>query len=288
MFRRLPIRIHSTLKVIYLTVLVLARRGNVVKRSAIHQKRVVVSLTTHGSRLKTSYITLASILRGQSVPQKLIVVLSKEDTPRIGYFLRLMARTEYIEVLQAENFRSHLKWLPAKGLGEETEIFVTADDDMIYPQYWLRELIYCSKENPDSIIAYRAKKIVFNSNNIAPYVSWPLVSNSLPSLSNFATGVSGIAYPTSAIRVIRELSPEEALGLAPSSDDVYLHSSMSSAGLVTMQVRDTPLHFPQNPLIMDKGLGLYNLRLGSENDNAIRRCHSAALIKRLTISETGK
>ena len=73
-----------------------------------------------------------------------------------------------------KNIKSYKKLIPA--LQEySNDIIITADDDIYYPENWLKILYETHKQHPENIIAHRSKKITLNDKKeISSYNNWQI------------------------------------------------------------------------------------------------------------------
>jgi hypothetical protein len=99
------------------------------------------------------------------------------------------------------------------------KLFVTVDDDTLYPPHFLRMLVDQFRQH-DCVVAFRGRRIAFDGNEIATYSKWsPGLDR--PSLFNLPTGKDGILYSTRFFS--REfLRLNDALNLAPTADDLWI------------------------------------------------------------------
>ena len=99
------------------------------------------------------------------------------------------------------------------------KIFVTVDDDTIYPDYFL-ETLYQKYQELDCIVAFRGRHIELDDAAIAGYDKWSW-GKSQVEMQNLPTGKDGILYSTKFFtRDFLEL--DDALSLAPTADDLWI------------------------------------------------------------------
>ena len=122
----------------------------------------VVSLTTYGMRSRTVHLAVESIARGRVKPSRLILWI---DEPELlqrpsAHLRRLQDRG--LEIRLTANFGPHKKYYPyVSSQPHHLTALVTADDDALYPTYWLAELTDSHGAQPDQIHCYRARVIAF-------------------------------------------------------------------------------------------------------------------------------
>jgi hypothetical protein len=208
----------------------LGHRNLLVKDPVVAPGGPVVSLTTHGHRLKTVYLTLESIGAGTLLPSRLILwVDSRADYLNLPSSLRRL-EARGLEVSLTENFGPHTKYYPYLLANQSfAEPLVTADDDVLYTRSWLASLYRAYRQNPALIHCHRAHRIRLIAGSLAPYAEWQRCRSTEPSHSSFATGVSGCIYPPEFLRRLRTAGAA-FLDLCPRADDLWLHVNALRAG----------------------------------------------------------
>jgi len=131
--------------------------------------QIIISLTSYPGRIYDIHYCLYSLLNQSFKPDRLILWLSKEEFPDLEEDLPsniLNLKKHGLEIKWTEkNFRSYDKLIHS--LKEyPSDIIVTADDDLYYPNDWLERLY----ENYDgkNIVAHRAHLITFESGSPKP------------------------------------------------------------------------------------------------------------------------
>ncbi len=231
----------------------------------------VVSLTTYGARLANVHLTLESIGAGTTKPRRIILWLDKE-VPLPVALQRLMKRG--VEVKQCENFGPHTKYFPY--IESETHFnlpLVTADDDVIYPTYWLERLIATHKQFPDLINCYRARDIILTDTAFAPYLSWPLSSDCEPSLDKLLTGVSGVIYPVAMQQHLKNHG-RAFIPVTPKNDDVWLHVVSLRHRIPVRQLAPEAAEYGVSPGSQEQALWTTN-QFGGRNDEQIRATYTS-------------
>lgn len=233
------------------------------RKSLLCKQGPVVSLTTHGQRLQTVYLTLEAIGRGKLRPSRLILWLDEgEDTDLPASIVRLQGRG--LEVYYGECLKSHKKYYHYVESTEQFDIpLVTADDDILYPESWLEGLHSAYKDRPDLINCYRAHRIKLVESQIDGYASWPPCTGTRENYLNFATGVSGVIYPPEFLQFLRR-SGKYFLDCCPKADDVWLHVNAIRAGYKIRQITPMPMHFALIPNTQE--VALMNSNLNGGND----------------------
>ncbi|MCI1030794.1 glycosyltransferase family 2 protein [Raoultella terrigena] len=235
---------------------------------------VVVSLTTHGERIASVYITIESILNGKLKPGRLILWLDSEDafnnlSPEL---VRLKCRG--VEVKLSKNFGPHTKYYPYIIENDFYEYLITADDDIIYPSYWLVSLYEAAvSSSSNNIICHRAHNILFDDDKkFLPYNSWSACTSTDASIGFFATGVSGVIYPKRFQQCLFAAG-DVFLNVCPKADDVWLHYISLREGFKIKQLTRKSVHF----MTVDntQHLGLMNSNVDmSQNDIQINKTYT--------------
>ncbi|MBQ2886365.1 MAG: hypothetical protein IJE43_21805 [Alphaproteobacteria bacterium] len=94
------------------------------------------------------------------------------------------------------DIRSYKKLIPALKKYPE-EIIITADDDVIYDENLIKNLIKTYKKYPNCIIANRVHwASIQKDKTLLPYKKWAkLIKYKSPSHNLFFTGIGGVLYP---------------------------------------------------------------------------------------------
>lgn len=240
----------------------------------------VVSLTTYGARIKTVHLTLESIGRGTVKPSRLILWISHEDKPLsdIPSLRRLVQRG--LEIRFCEEWGPHNKYYPYVN---STTCFdrplVTADDDVLYPAFWLAQLVQAHAAHPAHIHCYRAHHLAIIGGEIQPYRTWPPCNNDQPSLLSFATGVSGVIYPASFQRVA-QAAGTRFTDTCPKADDVWLHYLAVTSNHKIRQLQRHPVHFVEVRGTRSLTLNQFNVK-GGGNDTQILNTYTSEAIAKL-------
>jgi hypothetical protein len=184
---------------------------------------LVVSLTTTPARIEKVYLCIESLLRQSCRPDHLLLWISdavqQESIPRS--LSRLTARG--LEIRFCRDIRSYTKIIPA--LREYPEaIVVTADDDRLYPEDWLKELYEAHQQNPACILCHWAHLMTWSAaGELDSYNNWNLLSPGVtgPSELLFPAGTCGVLYPPGVLHA-EVLNEEVFMDICPTGDDIWL------------------------------------------------------------------
>jgi len=249
----------------------------------------VVSLTTYGPRIDTVYLTIESIGRGQLKPSRLVLWL--DDARRFNDLpeglKRLQARG--LEIYLTDNLGPHTKYYPyVASKAQHDAPLVTADDDIVYPRWWLQRLSDAYRAAPDQISCYRAHVVALDVESgragggvtaIRPYGNWPPCDSREPRWRHFATGVSGVIYPPHFLDFMHAQG-DAFKACCPKADDIWLHAMALRAGLRVRQIGRLPRYFEGLPGTHDQGLVHFNSFSGG-NDRQIAATYVAADVQKM-------
>ncbi len=191
---------------------------------AKRKPRIIVSLTSFPDRMYDIHYCLYSLLNQSLKPDILVLWLGIEQFPNKEKDLPksvLKLVKNGLAIKWCKDIKSYKKLIPA--LSEfPNDIIVTADDDIYYPNYWLKTLYDAYINNKTMIHCMRAHRVSFDKlGNILPYNSWEhQIQKVQPSFNNFFTGVGGVLYPPHSLS--SEVMNEKVFKtLAPNADDVW-------------------------------------------------------------------
>jgi hypothetical protein len=171
-----------------------------------------------------------------------------------------------LEIRLAKDIGPHGKLIHALKEFPECRI-VTADDDTIYPKFWLAELLAAHERESQVITCHRAHRMLTNpAGKLLPYRQWEWLSPGYtgPSLWLFPTGVGGILYPP------RSLSPEVFnrdvfQKICSKADDIWLKAMSLLNNVRCQKVRPFSVEWPTVPDTQQTRLGIQNVN-SEQND----------------------
>jgi hypothetical protein len=237
-------------------------------RSVLGTADVVVSLTTFGTRLDSVAVTIESIAAGTRRPRRLVLWLDDAQAfaSRPAALRRLEGRG--LEVILTENYGPHTKYFPAlDGAIDAGLPLVTADDDILYPRWWLAGLLTAAADHPAAVNCYRASVVAVTGGRLAPYERWPRCTDTMTSVARFGTGVSGVHYPVIMLEELRRRGTA-FVDVCLKADDIWLHWVALRAGIPIRQIAPTARHFPIIPGTQEQSLMADNVGRG-QNDGYI-------------------
>jgi hypothetical protein len=201
--------------------------------------RILVSLTSYPARIDAVWVAVESILRQVDPPDEVLLVLSADEFPDRKIPVRLERRIKRgLRIIWVEgNIRSYKKLLPVRRAHPD-DVIVTADDDIIYPRWWLGALLEAHRERPDHIIGHRGSEILLDDHAaLQPYRRWPSATAKTPSQRLFLTTGGGVLWPPLSLPDVA-LDEGLALDLCPTADDIWFKAMTLLSGTPLSKVAD--------------------------------------------------
>lgn len=230
------------------------------------------------------HVTIESIARGTRRPEVLELWLDDQAsfsglTPGLK---RLQKRG--LSVKLGGHYGPHGKYYPhVQAANNLSHSLVTADDDIMYPKWWLRGLVEANLKNPSAIHCYRAHEFTLEEGFPASYDSWKPCTTTIPTFRTYFTGVSGVIYPPKFLAMLR-LEGTQFLKVSPRADDVWLNAQAVKHGFKGSQVFARPIEFSVIPGTQSIALNPSNSG-ESGNDAQIVQTYGVGQLAR--IAETG-
>lgn len=259
----------------YLVYLTCFLRNHFSKSSVVDSlSGVVVTLTSHSVRIKHAFAAIESIGDGSLKPARLILYLGhdQESLSLPATLKRLVNRG--LEIRFCDDVGPHTKYYPHL-VAEQTleQPLVTADDDTMMSRDWLATLMSRWRQEPEIIHCFRAREIRLSDGTIEPYNNWPLCQSDQPSIRHFATGVSGVIYPPSFQKHLKN-AKDEFQNCCPRADDIWLHVMALRHGYRIRQISTRSLEHLSIPGMSRFGLRRSNVD-GSGNDDQIKKTYNS-------------
>ena len=185
-------------------------------------KQLIVSLTSYPARIDTVHLTINTLLRQNTRPDRVILWLTESQFPDNKLPEKLTKLIELgLEIRYCEDIRSYKKLVPALKEFPE-DIIVTADDDMYYKEDWLEGLYNAYLENPENIYTRRGCRAYVEENQIKILKprSYDFNYNFPVDYNNLLMGGSGTLYPPHSLHN-DIFNTEQIKNLIPTHDDIY-------------------------------------------------------------------
>ena len=186
--------------------------------------QLIVSLTSFPARINQVHLTINTLLRQNTKPDRVVLWLAdsqfpgkEKDLP--DTLLRLLDLG--LEIKWFEDIRSYKKLVPSL-IEFPNDIIVTADDDMYYREDWLEGLYSAYLKNPNRIYTRRGCRIYIENNEIKVLRprSYNFNYNFPSDFNNLLMGGAGTLYPPHSLYQ-DILDIEKIKSLIPTHDDIY-------------------------------------------------------------------
>ena len=245
----------------------LRRAGTHILR-AIRRRhpKIIVSMTSYPARIDTVHLAIRSLLAQKTLPDKIVLWLCKADFPnREADFPQSLLDVLWhdVEVRWVDtDLKPHKKYFWA--LQEFSEDYViTTDDDLLYRNTMISDLLAAHAEHPDAIAAVRTHLIMFNEDGTrTPYEQWIYEAPhyypkliGVPSMRIFATNGAGTLYPPHLMPAAT-FDVQEIEKTCLTADDLWLKVMQVKAGM---------------PVVAATGDQLLNYIPGTQGEEAL--CH---------------
>ncbi len=247
--------------------------------SSSKENRPLVALTAISTRIDRLHETISTILDQTVEPHSVNLYVSPDpylideglsrDDPRLKKIFELGANVYF-----SGNIGPYRKQFPIikqlhdAGASGDT-CFVTIDDDVIYPDTILEQLMaVASKTN--AVVSHRGRKITFKENWFDKYKQF-VTPGKEPDILNIGTGRNGIAYRLKHFPT----SYEDFVGpcLAPTADDLWCKYITAKYCIPTIILEptamyDTEVDFKETAPTDKRGL-FHNFNAKGRNDIAL-------------------
>jgi hypothetical protein len=282
MVAHLPRRIvREAIMVADLIVLFLANRFS--RALVTRPGGAVVSLTTYKERCEKVYLAIESIARGEVRPSRMILWIDDADLlDNLPATIRRLQRRG-LEVKSCNSYGPHKKYYPYLESQEEFDTpLVTADDDFIYPRYWLKKLVEANQKYPEIVNCFWAHVIAMNENGIGKYADWKQCVTTRPRFRNIIHSGIGTIYPPAFLEVLKRAGTAFE-DCCPKGDDLWLHVQALRSGYKVRQIlpRLPYFSFQGIPGTRQTALSYENVSYGDGNDRQIRATYTEADVRML-------
>lgn len=172
----------------------------IMNNRSIFLPEIIVSLTTIPSRVNNVHLVIESLLRQTMQADKILLYIAPEqinekELPK--ELIGLKKINPKFDIIFCEDIKPHKKYFFAMKENPEA-IIITVDDDVIYNNALVKELILSYIKFPDSVSCMRGHIIkMYDEETVAPYKKWQREKKIIeePSLLVLPTGVGGVLYP---------------------------------------------------------------------------------------------
>lgn len=191
-----------------------------LNKTELRDKKVTVSLTSYGRRVKATLpYTLMSLLNQTYKPDRIICWLDNENWNSSNLPKSIKKLEKYgVEIAFCSDLRSYTKLLPTLERYPD-DIIITVDDDLYYKPALVATLVNAYQKNPAMIHAFRTSTFKFDVMNDQNRY-W--CGEGHPWNYDFACGCGGVLYDSNLLHndIMRlDLITE----LAPKADDLWFY-----------------------------------------------------------------
>jgi hypothetical protein len=192
---------------------------------------MIVSLTSHGARLKYVGMAIYSVIKHARF--HVVLTIYKDDVSNIPTELDRMIKAGVVELIVSDvDLGPHLKYYWAMKRYKSTPI-ITIDDDCLYTDDFCDSMITAYNKYPNAVSCRRAHLITISNGIVNPYSQWIQCIDMHDNFRHICpTGVGGVLYPPNIIDI-------DSIDLAELTeclynDDIYLK--------VVENRRNIPIH----------------------------------------------
>ncbi len=251
------------------------KRGQVgVNKRNKRNRKLIVSMTSIPDRINKTWITIESLFRQTYKPDRIILWLSKEEFKNFPLPSALKTQQKRgLQIKYCDNLMSYKKiYYTAKE--NPNSYIVTVDDDIIYAENMLEELVRTYKQNQGCIICNRSHYMEKRGGSLSSYDKWLKYEerkciDGKPSFHNFFTGCGGTLFPVSLMDR-KFLDKDAFLVLAPYADDVWLNFCAWLSNIKVVNTKGFLGHVIEIQSSSTKGLVRINV-LYKKNDEQIEK-----------------
>lgn len=223
------------------------KRNTLLKKDV--EPKVIVSLTSYPKRINTLWITIESLIRQHQKPDMIILWLAREQFPDEAIPQTLIEQQKRgLTIRWCDNLMSHKKYYYVFQEYPRANI-ITADDDMIYPPFFVSRLWRMHLDHPNDVVALTCQTI--SPSYRTPPSKWLGVSKGkiVSSYQISLNSGSGALFPPNSL-------PNNAFNknaiqrLCPYADDLWLTAMTHMNG-----VRTTKFEYNPFPIVIRATLG---------------------------------
>lgn len=237
--------------------------------------KIIVSFTSFPPRISGVHKVVESLYR-QTVPaDEIVLYLSLDEFPNTETGLpkalkNLVGKGGFRIEWVHGNLKSHKKYYYALQEYKDA-VVITVDDDKIYAETMIGDLIKSHERFPDAVSARTARIMLKNKATLEPYSKWEKAEYleeyiDLPRMDLCAIGAGGICYSSSLVNK-NWFNEEIIVNIAEDCDDLWLKYNEITSNIPTVYTipsqEDITIENTQACRLMDKNL------YGSGNDECI-------------------
>ncbi|UFH59366.1 glycosyltransferase family A protein [Sulfurovum mangrovi] len=192
----------------------------------MQNRKIIISCTSTKNRLNFLYYMLISLQKQTLQPDLIYINLSKQPylfDEGISTLPDWLKNNEKVIVNFVENTGPYRKLNPLfeKNLVKDDDLIITADDDILYGENWIKNLVKESDRNPKDIVCCRARKMQKNIfGKYTNYSMWSLINKTHKQINILPTNGAGTVFKKSFLD-IQFLLDKKYLNIAPTTDDLW-------------------------------------------------------------------
>ena len=199
------------------------------KQGTLTDSTIICSLTSFPARIKSVWMTVATLLNQDYNDMRVVLWLSKKQFESKSCLpktiLKLESKGLLIKFLE-DDLRPHKKYYGCL-IEYPNNTFITFDDDVLYHPNLVSRLVTVHQIKPDAIVCNRAMKL----NGGGKYRTWgqyrpSSMQKSLVEsykLDLIPTGIGGVLYPKGCFQGTQVLNADAIKQTTLNTDDLWLN-----------------------------------------------------------------
>ncbi len=237
------------------------------------KEQVIVSLTSFPARIDKCHWCIESLLRQKVMPDKIILWLSEEQFPdrAVPESLKRLEGDVFSIRFCSDDLRPHKKSFYAFREYSDS-IIITVDDDIIYPESRIGDLLSGYAAHPDCVSSSFVREIVLEEDNTpASYCEWHIGAVGKYGASHrfTAIGASGVLYPPHCFDEAY-FDVEKIKALCLNTDDLWLKFNEARLGIKVNKLKKHTVMM--TTILSSQRVSLKSVNVGRQgrNDESIR------------------
>lgn len=239
--------------------------------------RIIVSFTSYPPRIKSVHRVVESLYRQTVKADEIILYLSLDEFPKVEAELpeklrRMIGQGGFRIAWVCGNLKSHKKYYYALQEFQDA-VVITVDDDKIYAETMICDLMESYKRFPDSVSARIARIILKRPETLEQYVKWEKEEKieeckDVPRMDLCAIGAGGVCYSPRLVNK-KWFHKETIMKVAGDYDDLWLKYSeiISNIPVVYTKPSQKDITIDDSQICRLSANNLY----GSGNDKCISK-----------------
>ena len=204
-----------------------------------NEPNLIISLTSFPKRINTTWIAIESLIRQTIRPDMIILWLAEEQFPNRKLPVNLVEQQKRgLSIRWCDNLMSHKKYFYVCQEFPEANI-ITADDDMIYPPFFVSRLLDMHAKYPNDVVSLTSQTI--SPTYCTPPSQWCGVSHQ-EIVSSFRISINsgaGVLFPPHSIPA-QAFDKRAIKKLCPYADDLWLTVMTHVNGVPTTKYSYNP------------------------------------------------